>query len=159
MKPAVMTLRAPARAGQTGVTLIVLLVMLVVITLLTMSSLRSTTMEEKMAGSFRDRDKAFQAAEAVVQACLVSLQANTFAGTKLTPVIAVGSTPAAANWDVAANWTNTNSTAVTISGANVSSDPRCMVELLGGGSYRVTGRAVGASPDSVVMLQATYSNE
>lgn len=145
------------RTAQTGVTLIVLLVMLVVITLLTMSSLRSTTMEEKMAGGFRDRDKAFQSAESAVQTCLIQVQSGLYTGSKLTPVLS--GTPA--HWDVAANWdgTNTNSTVVTVTGANVSVDPRCMVEDLGAGSFRVTGRAVGASPETVVMLQATYSNE
>ena len=67
----------------------------------------------------------------------------------------------ATNWDAVANWASgsTNSTAITITGANLNADPRCMVEDLGSGSYRVTGRGVGASSDSVVMLQATYSNE
>lgn len=153
--------RSRRRTDQTGATLIVLLVMLVIVTLLTLSSLRSTTMEERMAGNFRDRDKAFQAAEAAVQTCLAQLQASSFTGTKLTPVLAVGATPAAANWDVAANWASgsANSTAVTITGVGVSADPRCMVEDLGSESFRVTGRAVGASAETVVILQATSSIE
>jgi type IV pilus assembly protein PilX len=132
-------------------------VMLVIVTLLTVSSLRSTTLEERMAGNFRDRDKAFQAAEAVVQTCLNQVNTNSFTGPRLNPVVATSSTPPAANWDNA--WTDVNSTAVTIDGANLESAPRCMVENLGAGSVRVTGRAVGANADTVVMLQATYSTE
>ena len=145
------------RPAQTGVTMIVLLVMLVIVMLLTISSLRSTTMEERMAGNFRDRDKAFQAAEAVVQTCLMRLNAGQYTGPKLLPVAAAASGTQPANWDVASNWTGANSTAVTITGAKLAQDPRCMVETLGTDSYRVTGRATGASTDSVVMLQATYS--
>jgi type IV pilus assembly protein PilX len=150
------------RADQRGATLIVLLVMLVVVTLLTLSSLRSTTQEERMAGNFRDRDKAFQAAEAVVQTCIAQVKAGTYPlATTLAPVAATaasGSTPA--NWDASDAWTNaTKSTAVTITGAKLAADPRCMVETLSTGSFRVTGRAVGANADTVVILQATYSTE
>jgi type IV pilus assembly protein PilX len=147
------------RADQRGATLIVLLVMLVVVTLLTLSSLRSTTQEERMAGNFRDRDKAFQAAEAVVQTCIAQVKAGTYpTATTLAPVVATApSGSASANWDNA--WTNANSTAVTITGAKLAADPRCMVETLSTGSFRVTGRAVGANADTVVILQATYSTE
>jgi type IV pilus assembly protein PilX len=148
------------RHQQRGATLIVLLVMLVIVTLLTVSSLRSTTQEERMAGNFRDRDKAFQAAEAAVQTCLNQVRTSAFTGPLLTPVVATSANAQKANWDKDDNWTDaTKSTAVTITGANLDSSPRCMVEDLGFGSVRVTGRAVGANADTVVMLQATYSTE
>ncbi len=149
----------PQRPKQRGATLVVLLVMLVIVTLLTVSSLRSTTQEERMAGNSRDRDKAFQAAEAAVQTCLNQVRAGTFTGPRLSPVPIPATAPASApNWG--GSWAdNTTSTAVTITGANLDSPPRCMVEDLGGGSVRVTGRAVGANPETVVMLQATYSTE
>jgi type IV pilus assembly protein PilX len=145
------------RGNQRGATLIVLLVMLVVVTLLTLSSLRTTSQEERMAGNFRDRDKAFQAAEAVVKTCLAQKKANTYAGAFLTPVMATGASSPQTNWDGA--WTDANSTAVTIANANLAADPRCMVEDLTGGSFRVTGRAVGANAATVVILQATYSTQ
>ena len=141
-----------------GVTLIILMIMLVVVTLVTLSSLRSTTQQERMAGNSRDRQRAFQAAEAAVQKCLEELDNGTYSKTPLTPA-AAAATPL---WEVAANWEDgaANSTAVTVSGAGLSANPRCLVEALGAtGSYRVTGRAVGGSADTVVMLQATYSKE
>ena len=147
------------RGPQRGATLIVLLVMLVIVTLLTVSSLRSTTQEERMAGNFRDRDKAFQAAEAVVQTCLNQVRDGTFPISKrLAPVPATATDPTP-RWE--RSWADdTTSTAVAITGANLKADPRCMVEDLGAaGSVRVTGRAVGANADTVVMLQATYSTE
>jgi type IV pilus assembly protein PilX len=148
------------RRQQQGVVLIIALVILVLVTLVGLSTIRTTTMEERMAGNSRDRDKAFQAAEAAVQHCLGLVDANTYAATKLTPTSA-GTSP---HWETAANWdtSSSNSFAVAISDttAKLAQDPRCMVETLGSsGSYRVTGRAVGASAETVVMLQATYSKE
>jgi type IV pilus assembly protein PilX len=146
------------------VTLIIMLLMLLVIMLLALSSVRTSTMNEKMAGNERDRDKAFQAAEAAVQNCLEQVNGNTFPMTSVLTPVAVGNPQ---YWEVATNWVAT-STASTIShevqfsGSSASTVglaayPRCIVETLGTGSYRVTGRAVGGSANTVVMLQATYS--
>lgn len=146
------------RRRQEGVVLIISLVILVLITLVGLSTIRTTTMEEKMAGNSRDRDKALQAAEAVVQACLTQLNAGTYGGAVHTPTVA----PTAARWEVSGNWLTGSpaSTAINIANAGLAEDPRCLVEALGAsGSYRVTGRAVGGSADTVVMLQATYSKE
>jgi type IV pilus assembly protein PilX len=159
MKFTAETRRQQRQAGarqQRGVTLIVTLVMLVLITLVGVSSIRNSTMDERMAGNSRDRDKAFQAAEAAVQTCLAAIQAETYAGTPLTPA-ASNATPV---WEVAANWANANSVEVNLgTAARLAAQPRCMYESLGTDSYRVTGRAVGASTLTVVMLQATYSKE
>ena len=142
--------------NQRGVTLIVTLVMLVLITLVGVSSIRNSTMDERMAGNSRDRDKALQAAEAAVQTCLASIQAGTYAGTPLTPA-ASNATPL---WEVAANWTGTSSVEVDLgTGARLAAQPRCMYESLGADSYRVTGRAVGSSALTEVILQATYSSD
>ena len=155
MKP-----RIPRRQ-QRGMVLIVALIMLVLITLVSLSTIRSTTMDERMAGNARDRDRAFQAAEAAVQACLTQIQTGSaFTFPVLDPIV-----EGLANWDVDANWTapslrDTKSYAVALANAGLAQDPRCMVEKLNAtGGYRVTGRAVGGSIDSIVMLQATYSEE
>jgi type IV pilus assembly protein PilX len=153
-----MTSASTLPSAQRGVTLIITLVMLVVVTLIAVSGLRSTTMNERMAGNTRDRQRAFQAAEAAVRTCLSQLDNNNYLGLK-SPPAAAGTIPL---WEDSANWSNTKSTAVSLSGtgAGVSADPRCLVETLGTlGSLRVTGRAVGGATDTVVMLQATYSRE
>lgn len=151
------------RPRQQGVVLIVALVILVLVTLVGVSTVRGTTMEEKMAGNSRDRDKAFQAAEAAVRACLAMMHSNpaSYPAAKLAPVAATAS-PSTPHWEVAANWAtgSPNSHAVPMAGAGLAANPRCLVEDLGGGdNFRVTGRAVGGSPDSVSMLQATYSRD
>ena len=96
-----MNQRLPRRQ-QRGIVLIVALVMLVLITLVSLATIRSTTMDERMAGNARDRDRAFQAAEAAVQACLSKIQTGTaFTFPVLDPV--TSGTP---HWDVDANWTD-----------------------------------------------------
>ena len=150
--------RQKRQPGQRGVTLIITLVMLVLVTLVIVSTVRTSTMDEKMAGNARDRDKAFQAAEAAVQSCIAKLQSSTYTGTPLTPA-AFNATP---NWEVAANWGNANSVVVVVAddltSAKLSSQPRCMYEALvaGSGNYRITGRALGGSSLTEVILQATY---
>ncbi len=149
-----------------GAVLIIALIMLLLITMVSMAAVRVSTMDERMAGNARDRDKALQAAEAAVRVCLDQLLTTppTFASTGgviLTPV-AAGNRE---HWENA--WDATNSKEITVPGGTalegslLSSPPRCMVEQLGtgGGNYRVTGRAVGGSDSSVVIIQATYSAE
>ena len=155
----------PGRA-QRGVVLIVALIVLVLITIVSVTAIRATTTDERMAGNARDRDKAFQAAEAAVRSCLAPLDTDTPALGSITvhTPAATGTTPV---WEVADNWDadSTASFAVTSPGsaddAGLKAQPRCMIERLNAtpASYRVTGRAVGASEDTVVMLQATISAE
>jgi type IV pilus assembly protein PilX len=151
--------RLPRPSRQRGVTLIITMLMLVLITLVVVSTIRTSTSDEKMAGAARDRDRAFQAAEAAVQTCLNQIKNATYTGTPLTPAAAA----ATQNWNVTANWSNTNSTEVQIAPAladtGLAAWPRCMYESLGTDNFRVTGRAVGASSRTEVMLQATYSTE
>ncbi len=52
---------------QQGAVLVVGLIMLLVMTLIGLSAMRSTILEEKMAGNFRDSNIAFQAAEAALR--------------------------------------------------------------------------------------------
>lgn len=166
-----MTLHLPANGprrrfgrNERGAMLLITMVILMLITMLTISTIRSTTLDERMAGNARDRDRAFQAAEAAVRVCLAQLQTDpvTYPIATLTPV-GVGTVP---YWEQDSNWSNDAiSTEVALTADDetqneLSAQPRCMVETLGGaGSYRVTGRAVGGSPDSIVILQATLSTE
>jgi type IV pilus assembly protein PilX len=50
--------------SQSGVVLVVSLIMLLLLTLIGLSAMQSTGLEERMAGNMRDRNLAFQAAEA-----------------------------------------------------------------------------------------------
>jgi type IV pilus assembly protein PilX len=145
------------RADQQGATLIILLVMMVVVTLLALSSVRSSTMDEKITGNTRDRDRAFQATEAAVRRCLGRVNEGLYpVASILTPV-----TSGAQNWEVDTNWSGSSSVEVDVGDSTLAHQPRCMVETLGAtsGSFRVTGKGYGGSESSVVILQATYSTE
>lgn len=57
----------PRPAAQQGMALFLALVILLIITILGVSGLQTTTLEERMAANARDRDLAFQAAEAALR--------------------------------------------------------------------------------------------
>ena len=138
--------------------LILALVMLVLITLVSASNIRTTTMNEKMAGNARDRNRALQAAEGAVRACISPIVAATASAPYTGPKMSPTTPPAAAAWEVASNWSSAAASSVSVD-ASLSSPAQCLIEDLGGESYRVTGRASGGSPDTTVILQATVSNE
>ena len=67
------------KATQKGIVMVVALVMLVLITLLGLTSVRTLTIEEKMASNSYDRNIAFQSAETVLR------EAENIAGTQALP--------------------------------------------------------------------------
>jgi type IV pilus assembly protein PilX len=62
-----MTSKSILFKSQCGVVLVVSLIMLLLLTLIGLSAMQSTGLEEKMAGNMRDRNIAFQAAEAALR--------------------------------------------------------------------------------------------
>jgi type IV pilus assembly protein PilX len=154
--------------------MIIALIMLVAMTLIGVTSLSSTTMEERMAGNLREINIAFQAAEAALREGEDFLEAATlpdFDGTDGLYQPAAAGDPHV--WEIATNWSGTNSRQYTGNIVDLAETPRIMIEELppvpapGGtktsdtpapetGMYRVTARAVGRSDSTVVMLQSTY---
>lgn len=57
----------PARKRQSGTALIIALIFLLLMTLLGTSSMRTSTMQERMAGNMRDWNLGFQSAEAALR--------------------------------------------------------------------------------------------
>jgi len=57
----------PIRGRQTGAALVIALIFLLLMTLIGTSSMRSATMQERMAGNSRDYNLGFQAAEAALR--------------------------------------------------------------------------------------------
>lgn len=62
----------PAPARQRGVALVIALVVLLILTILGVSALVSTALEGMMAGNVQEQNRAFQAAEAGIDAALVN---------------------------------------------------------------------------------------
>lgn len=173
MKPTTQTFLISSHR-QSGVALITGLIFMVVLTLLALAAMRTTTLEERMAGNARDRDLAFQSAEAALRAgeqVVSGAALPAFAlGTPLTPRIAAGTLTT--YWQNTHPWA-TQSVATGWQPAGASAAPQYVVEDMGasvgggGGSlafsalnedgmYRVTARGVGSSANTVVILQAVY---
>lgn len=158
------------QAGQRGSALIISLVFLLLLTMIGITSIQDSTLQERMAGNERDRNLAFQAAEAALREGEAYLreQSLTFtasgAGGLLSPDY-TSVKPLAATYP----WASRSRESSSLTG--VSSAPRYtiewittqaigpsdQIEIVTINSYRITARAVGGSTDAVVLLQATYS--
>lgn len=171
MKPTAQDFSIP-RHRQTGMALITGLIFMVVLTLLALAAMRTTTLEERMSGNARDRDLAFQAAEAALRAGEQAVSGAT------TPAFALGTayTPRIAAGTLSTYWQNTHPWATQSVAAwqpaGTSAAPRFVIEEMpatacAGGSlavgptpecgvYRVTARGVGRSANTVVILQAVF---
>ena len=171
----------PARR-QEGVALFISLVVLLIITVLGISGLQTTTLEERMAASARDRDIAFQSAEAalaegeaIVQGLAVTDLADFDNNTNGRYRPQTGVTD---DWWESVDWVNdTNLPEVATNLGNLAAQPKYIVEyqervLAGDDSlnisnvgagvgaptdiFRVTAFGTGGSARANVMLQATY---
>ena len=162
---------------QRGAVLIISLIMLLVLTIIGVTSMRTTVLEEKMAGNMNDKNLAFQAAEAALrdgEALVNSLVAtSSFNGTAGR----LGSGDADPDFFASATWSNTNSIAYSGTLNYVGAQPRYIVKFVkqiegdsgslkvGGygndrastvSNFRVTARGTGKSADSSAILQAYY---
>lgn len=152
---------ALSRTGrQRGVALIVALILLLTMTLIGLTAMNTTTQEERMASNFRDRNLAFQAAEAALREAEDILR-NT--PPPLNMVIGAVQEPGDA---AAYDWAND---AEDYSGAlaGLNEQPIYIIELVRAegsdsmdfiddqGLYRVTARGRGGSSDAEVVLQTT----
>jgi type IV pilus assembly protein PilX len=81
---------------QKGVVLAVSLIMLLIMVVIGLASMQSTTLEEKMAGNYRDQNLSFQAAESALR------EGETWIGTRTAepPLAAAGCTAQCDVWDV-----------------------------------------------------------
>jgi type IV pilus assembly protein PilX len=164
-------LRLRTRADR-GSSLIVSLIFLVVMAMLSVTLANVTTLEERMAGSTRDRNLALQAAEAALRDA--ELRIATSPGFRATAFPAF--TPLLANdatyWEACFASGGAPCDTIyqptqllpTLGPGAVAAQPRFIVErkpdIGPPGSiteiYRVTARAVGGSADTIVVLQAEF---
>lgn len=173
---------ASAMSKQRGVVLIVGLIMVLLLTIIGLASIRGSDLQERMAGNVRDRNIAFQSAEAGLRAGEVILTGAVlpeFNGANgLWPDLQKPGAPRTPPrlWSDA-DW-NANSVAAGYGLENVSAQPRYVVErvitpinpsnegsgidlvslqkLEEGEFFRITSRAQGGNPNTVVVLQSTY---
>lgn len=146
------------RRRQSGAVLIIGLILLVVLTLLGVQGMRTNLAQERMAFNVKERNLAFQAAEAALRAGERQNPNNGFVHDALA-------LPDPANWDgTASNGAGTGT--VADFSAELSANPSFHMGppryVPNGISepieyqpiYPVTARGVGAQPTSVVVLQS-----
>ncbi|MDP2030639.1 MAG: PilX N-terminal domain-containing pilus assembly protein [Thiobacillus sp.] len=132
--------------SQSGAALITGLIFLVVLTLISLSAIKSTSLEERMAGNARDQDVAFQGAEAGVREAMNLLGTSPPAASGFVAGCAAGlceNDPTTPVWTtITANnaWTSSTTraysgTPLTIDGSTqLATQPRYIVELITGTS-------------------------
>lgn len=170
---------------QHGASLIVALLFLIILTVLGLVAVRSSTLQERMAGNDRDRATAFEAAEATLRDAERDILQNVTAANAFDATCTAGlclpATTATPRWN-AVSWAGTTSRVYGVgSGAgtypvDVVQPPRYVIELLpdvpagagnsmnanarssttGGTAYRITARAWGRRATTQAMLQTIY---
>jgi type IV pilus assembly protein PilX len=163
---------------QSGAVLIIAMVTLLILTILGVAVMESSVIEERMAGNYMDRNRAFQAAELALRDAeqwVGSQPSAPIAGASAVYVFG-GPVPAAPSWwaDAAVDdaWWTANGTAADSSAAleGVPAQPRYIIEeynavcdtLVDPNSsdcifvYRVTAMA-WSGRNTTVMLQSLFS--
>lgn len=166
-----MDTRIKRLAVQQGAALVTGLIFMVVLTLLVVAAMRTTILEEKMAGNARDMNIAFQACEAALRAGEKVLNGATLpAFTATGPYMTVGSRDDN-YWLATHDWTTKSVVHSTVP-AGAATAPRYVIEELAAtpasgfskkagplsedGYYKVIARGVGANANTVVVIQSTY---
>ncbi len=162
---------------QSGAVLIISLIMLLLLTLIGVTASQVTTLEEKMAGNMRDKNLAFQAAESVLREAENRLKpdsanpASAFDNAGTNGLYSQTSTiPAEAAIMTDVFWTNNP---VETSGigdlGNGIAPPQYIIQRLPAACftlpcsghlstpYKITVRATGSSPTTVVILQSIFT--
>lgn len=158
---------------QSGAVLIISLIMLLLLTLIGTTSMQTSLLEEKMAGNMRQRDVAFQAAEAALRDAEQFIESTDVAFNPLKlnggpfqgGSCSSGLCPNPTTTSVSFNWTgNGRIYSGTIPG--VIQQPRYIIELIRTdssldssriyGTFRITAFAWGENAHAVAQLQILY---
>lgn len=149
------------RTAQSGSALLISLVFLLLLTMIGLASIQDSTLQERMAGNERNRNLAFQSAEAALRAGerwllgSIGLPSPTAEGGFISPSYD-GPRPSDPGYD----WGKSKPVGSTARYAvelivTKEHGPRQFGEVYEVGSYRVTARAEGGTADAVVILQST----
>ncbi|MFP4315871.1 MAG: PilX N-terminal domain-containing pilus assembly protein [Desulfovibrionales bacterium] len=159
-----------ACAGMDGSALVIGIVFLLILSMLGVAGMKTTILEERMAGNLRDRELAFQAAEAGLRDAETVLR---------QPVLPNFNAPGlglyqehAGIWNII-DWDDTDSAEYSYAFNRTSAPPRYIIEempLVSGlnvsaspdepvedeGLFRITAKGVGGTDMAVVLLQSTF---
>lgn len=170
---AVTGIKYSIKASQQGASLIVGLIMLLLLTIIGVTSIRTTVLEEKMAGNLKDYNAAFQAAEAGLrdgEQLLATGVLPTFNGATAGYYQPFDDSGLSSHWK-AYDWDN-DAIEFDESIGGVSQRPGHVIEELpfipasggskkfgpitGTGVFRVTALGVGGANTTRIILQSTY---
>jgi type IV pilus assembly protein PilX len=164
-------------AQQKGAVLIVSIIILLVLTLINVTAMQTTSLEEKMAGNMRNKNLAFQAAEAALRAGEGYLSSATLDPFNDSNGLYQPSTGSEQRWEMVDWYTpadvrtyDEDSDGGDLN--DLASMPTYIIEELSvdtetsgsleagtlkeGKLYRVTSRGMGGTANAVVMLQSVY---
>lgn len=164
--------RSPRRRER-GAALLISLILLLVMTILGVTSAQTTALQERMAGNTRDREIAFQAAEAALRDGEGWLEGRAIPPQSGDAVYVHDQANPSSDpvWEQV-DWSD-ESVLATLSVSGTSDEARYIIERMDAlqsssgvtvpGTvqkikhiYRVTAMGIGVSPDARVMLQTTY---
>jgi type IV pilus assembly protein PilX len=174
----------PDQSSQRGWVLMIGLMVLVMLTIIAMALMRTTLLEEKMAGASRDINLSFEAAEIALrgaetfiesqsdESAFATTNAGLYAqGTSLDDI-------EPAPFDTNTDWDDDDSRVLASALAGVTSAPRYMIKKVGesGGEgslniggygetdltqksviYRITARGTGGNDNTQTVLRSHYA--
>ena len=151
---------------QSGAVLAISLIVLLLLTLIGITAAQVTGLEEKMAGNFRDRNLAFQAAESALRAgeektstlplCPIVAQVGGYYAHTDAPIITDG---------IGSVWTNPNNyynySGQILEQVAKAAQPKYIIQCINSipgppTLFRITARGTGGTTDAVVILQSIY---
>jgi type IV pilus assembly protein PilX len=168
---------------QSGVSLVIVLVFLVMLSLLGVTAMRTAGIEEKMSGNERDRQLAFEAAEAALRDAERDVQQNLNAGAPFAsactdglclPAVGGAMVSETVDWMGALPRSYGSRTGAGVLPFPVARQPRYLIELLpnmmapsgdsasamssatAGTPFRITATGWGRRLSSQVQLQVVY---
>jgi len=150
--------------NQRGWVLVVGLVILVMLTILSMALMKTTRLEEKMAGATRDMNLSFQAAESALRAAEIFIESKTdesdFNSLVVTNGIYSRTKDEPDNLFNPEVWIDPHSKAIDSALQGVASPPRYMIKKLIGCNptvFRVTARGTGGPNNRATLLRSHYA--
>ena len=156
--------------NQRGWVLVVGLVILVMLTILSMALMKTTRLEEKMAGATRDMNLSFQAAESALRAAEIFIESKTdesdFNSLVVTNGIYSRTKDEPDNLFNPEVWIDPHSKAIDLALQGVASPPRYMIKKLkkiddeddtAPTVFRVTVRGTGGTNNRATLLRSHYS--
>lgn len=169
--------QTPAQQLQRGSALIISLVMLLLMTVIGVTAVQTTTMQERMAGNTRDRQLAFQAAEAALREAEDYLSDGTVVPgpfNNSNGLFQPEGEGEERRWRTV-NWDGGDVVTVNYPDEQVSRPPAYIIEQLAVASrtgsslaadevgtqrsYRITAMGWGGSEEAVVVLQTGFLRE